>query len=101
METNTVIQLKSIAKQRGLHRYSNLRKAELIELLTEEKPILDLPVPKVDFPVLQPTPYKRTIPALRELSQNIVNKVKKKVNEFAEWMLKYVPSKAKIIDESF
>ena len=48
----TVPELKSIAKVMGLHRYSKLRKADLIALLAA--PILGASVSDMPAPVLQP-----------------------------------------------
>ena len=48
---NTVVQLKSMAKERGLKGYSRLRKADLINVL---RVILDDDIPDIGVPVLQP-----------------------------------------------
>ena len=62
-KSQTVVELKAIAKQLGLKRYSRLRKAELIQFIRQNRPpppvpcqshvnkskaILDLELPKVD-----------------------------------------------------
>ena len=48
MEKNTVVQLRQIAKERGLRGYSKLRKAELIEFINQSTPsrvnLLDAPM---------------------------------------------------------
>ena len=46
---NTVVQLKSMAKERGLKGYSRLRKADLINVL---RVILDDDIPDIGVPVL-------------------------------------------------
>src|SRR5579872_7049995 len=51
MENKKVSELKAIAKERGLRRYSKLSKAELIALLSA--PILDAPVPPQAKPYWQ------------------------------------------------
>ena len=63
MKYHTVVQLKAIAKKRGIRRYYKLRKAELIRVLeatrkitVEQKSnIFDEPIPNDPTPVLQPT----------------------------------------------
>ena len=62
MESQTVVQLKAIAKERGIGGYYKLRKAELINALktirlVEQKSIIfDEPIPNDPTLVLQPTP---------------------------------------------
>ena len=55
-------ELKAEAKRLGLKRYSRLKKAELINLLTRNSsPILDEEIPEIDSDILQPTKYKPRI----------------------------------------
>ena len=61
MENNTVVQLKAIAKERGIIRgYYKLRKAELIHaleatrLVEQKSDIFDEPIPNDSTLVLQP-----------------------------------------------
>ena len=62
MEKHTVVQLKAIAKERGIRGYYKLRNAELIhaleatKLLEQKSIIFDDPIPNDPTPVLQPTP---------------------------------------------
>ena len=64
MENRTVVQLKAIAKERGIRGYYKLRKAELIRVLEATKleeqksNIFDEPIPNDPTPVLQPTPWR-------------------------------------------
>ena len=64
MENHTVVQLKAIAKERGIRSYYKLRKAELIRVLeatslVEQKSnIFDEPILNDPNSVLQPTPWR-------------------------------------------
>ena len=76
MENHTVVQLKAIAKERGIRGYYKLRKAELIHalkarrLVEQNSNIFDEPIPNDPAQVLQPTPCRPS---------NITTKVKLKV----------------------
>ena len=64
MENNTIVQLKAIAKERGIKGYYKLRKAELIHaleatrLVEQKSNIFDEPIPNNPTSVLQPTPWR-------------------------------------------
>ena len=57
-EQMTVLGLKNLARERGLTRYSRLRKSELIRRLREQ-PILEWgnDTTMTNIPFLTPTPY--------------------------------------------
>ena len=61
MKNRTVVELKSIAKERGTRGYYKLRKVELMRVLEATKldeqksNIFDEPIPNDPTPVLQPT----------------------------------------------
>ena len=80
MENHTVVQLKAIAKERGIKGYYKLRKTELMNalearrLVEQKSSIFDEPIPNDPTPVLQPTPWR---------SSNVVTKVKQNINNFA------------------
>ena len=51
-------ELKAEATRLGLKRYSRLKKAELINLITRNSsPILDEEIPEIDSEILKPTKY--------------------------------------------
>ena len=80
MENHTIVQLKSIAKERGIKGYYKLSKAELINaldatrLVEQKSSIIDEPIPNDPTPVLQPTPWR---------SSNVATKVKQNIKNFA------------------
>ena len=57
-EQMTVLELKNLSRERGLTRYSRLRKSELIRRLREQ-PILEWSndTTMTNVPFLTPTPY--------------------------------------------
>ena len=61
MENHTVMQLKAIAKERGIRGYYKLRKAELIhaleatKLVEQKSNIFDEPIPNDPSAALKPT----------------------------------------------
>ena len=77
------MQLKVIAKERGIRGYYKLRKAELIHaleatrLVEQKSNIFDESIPKNLIPVLQPTPWRPSNIALRN-KENIKNFAAKK-----------------------
>ena len=83
MENHTVVQLKAIAKERGIRGYYKLRKAELIHalaatrLVEQKRNISDDSISNDPTPVLQPTPWIPSNIALKN-KQNIKNLSAKK-----------------------
>ena len=45
MEMKTVFELKTLAKERGLHRYSRLTRCELVQLLQRQEEPMDMHQP--------------------------------------------------------
>ena len=114
MENHAVVQLKVIAKERGIRGYYKLRKSELIHaleatrLVEQKTNIFDEPIPNDPTLVLQPTPWRPSNIAFKNY-QNIKNVDTKtckrqnnfftmgmqKIKHFGEWLLNYIPPKAK------
>ena len=68
MHRNTVVQLKSMAKERGLNGYSRLRKDDLIQFINDARPI---PAPRTMRPIPTPRTLVKPIPAPRTLVKPI------------------------------
>ena len=79
------MQLKAIAKERGIRGYYKLRKAKLIHaleatrLVEQKSNIFDEPIPNEPTPGLQPTPWRPS---------NITTKVKQKTKISLLWVCK-------------
>ena len=103
MDKYTVVQLKAIAKERGIRGYYKLRKVELIHVLeaarlVEQKiNIFDESIPNDSTPFLQPTPWRPS-----NITTKVNQNIKQKIKNFGEWLLNYIPPKPKLVDnESF
>ena len=111
MNNITVIELKAIAKQRGIEGYYKLRTAELIHKLealpevneqvlipgleiprkttrsVNTSAILDGPILDDNTPVVKPT-------------QKLIAKSVQKIKDCWNWFLDYIPPKPKVVDEA-
>ena len=80
MNNHTVVQLKAIAKERGIRGYHKLRKVELIHalqaarLVEQKSNIFDESIPNDPTPVLQPTPWRPSHVTTKD-KQNIKQKM--------------------------
>ena len=113
MDNVTVVKLKTLAKQRGINGYYNLRKAELMQKCearpdVNEKALIPwLEIPRnttrlvnttaiLDEPILDD---KKT-PVL-QLTPNFISKSIQKIKDFGNWMLDCIPPKHKVVDQAF
>ena len=112
------MQLKAIAKERGIRGCYKLRKAELIHSLEatrldeQKSNIFDEPIQNDPTPVLQPTSW-RPSNVSRKVKQNIKNFTAKniqkttncfpmgmqKIKDFGEWLLNGIPPNPKVVDK--
>jgi len=51
--------------------------------------ILDQSVPEINTPILQSTLHKLIPKALKDLASEATAKAKKKINDFADWLMSY------------
>ena len=88
MNNHRVVQLKAIAKERGVRDYYKLTKADLIHalevarLVEQKSNIFDESILNDPTPVLQQTPW-RTSNFTTKDKQNI----KQKIKDFGDWLL--------------
>ena len=107
MDNHTVVQLKAIAKERGIRSYYKLRKAELIHALKaarfveETCNIFDESISSDSAPVLQPTPWRPLNIAMKDTKhiRNFITKGMQKIKDFGEWLLNYIPRKPKAVNK--
>ena len=108
----TIKELRSLAKERGVKGYSQLRKSELIDLIESkgsrsDRSLLDDPVPDINVPVLVPTIVPRMIKTAASKVKDIVKKSTEAVIDWAEWLrnagkdivVKHVSPKLKMLKE--
>src|SRR5688572_11893719 len=113
-KTKTVKQLRNIAKVKGMRGYSQLRKADLVALVSSgptqsvktvhESNPLDAPVPDIKVPTLVPGKYTPPSNTWKSSFNNVLteakNKVRSKLNTFSDWLINYVaPREKKSVDE--
>ena len=100
-----MINLKAIAKQRGIKGYHKLRKAELIHNVIEQVLIPGMEIPRnatrllqaraiIDGPILDDN-----TPVLKP-SQKFIAKSVQKIKDCWNWLLDYIPPKPKMVDEA-
>ena len=58
--------------------------------------IMDEPVPHIEVETIRPTPFRRRVQRLKETLRKVVNKVKKKGNDFYDWIIDYVPQSIRV-----
>ena len=96
LQDKTVVELKALARECGLKRYSKLKKADLIQLLNVPASLLDEDVLQIGLPnPVQPVQAsfpKTTTPLSKPLG---------KLKQFGEWLFSYIPPKPKVLDTTF
>ena len=55
--------------------------------------ILDAPVPEINVPILKP----KRLESLKKLAGRIAKPIRKNINQFADWILSYVPQPIKSV----
>ena len=95
-QDKTVVELKALARERGIKRYSKLKKADLIQLLNVPASLLDEDVPQIGLPdPVQPVqaPFPKT--------KTPLSKPLEKLKQFEEWLFSYIPPRPRVLDATF
>ena len=53
--------------------------------------ILDQAVPDIGVSTLKPSPFRNFPPTLKKIALNAAGKVQNRINDFADWLMTYVP----------
>ena len=96
LQDKTVVELKALARERGLKRYSKPKKDDLIQLLRVPTSLLDEDVLQIGLPdPVQPVqaPFPKT--------KTPLSKSLEKLKQFGEWLFSYIPLKPKVLDTTF
>ena len=111
MDNITAIKLKTLAKRRGIKGYYKLRKAELRQKLEAHSDVNEqVLIPELEIPrnttrsvntsaILYDPILDDKTPVLQPISSFIV-KIIQKITDFGNWLLDYIPPKAKMVDEA-
>ena len=107
MNNYTVVQLKAIAKERGIRGYYKLRKAQLIHtfeatrLVEQTNDIFDESIQNDPTQVLQPRPWRPSniTTKVKQNTKKFTAKSMQKIKEFGEWLLNYITPKPKEVDK--
>ena len=111
MNNITVINLKALAKQRGIKGDHKLRKAELIHKLETHSDVNEqVLIPGLEIPrnatrsvntsaILDQSILDDNTPVLQPRQKFIANSVQK-IKYCWNWLLNYIPPKPKVVDEA-
>ena len=69
-------------------------------LRNNNRTIMDEPVPDIGVETLCPTPFRRRVQSLKDTTRKVVNKVKKKWNDFNDWIIDYIPPAIRVNSRS-
>ena len=62
---------------------------------TNNENILDIPIPPIAVPILTPSKATAKVKALKSMAKNAYDAVRKKTNEFSDYVLGHVPEPIK------
>ena len=110
MNTKTVRELRSIAKDKGLRGYYKLKKTDLVALLLEQS-AEEMPTspPRVSEKERRPVLPVKIILSLQKMNEFEKEEMKKvrpvaknKLNEWYDWLVDYVPKPIKnVVSKAF
>ena len=94
LQDKTIVQLKALARERGLKRYSKLKKADLIQFLNVPVGLLDEDIPPIRLLV---QPVQASFPK----PKTPLSKPLEKLKQFGEWLFSYIPPTPNVLDTTF
>ena len=103
MNTKTVREMRSIAKDKGLHGFYKLKKADMVALLLEQSPEeMPTPPPRANGKKGRRALPVKIIPSPQEMDEfeKVEMKksrpvVKNRLNEWYDWLVDYIPKPIK------
>ena len=99
LQDKTIVQLKALARERGLKRYSKLNKADLIQLLNVPASLLDEDIPPIGLP--DPVQPVQPVQAPFPKTKTPLSKPLEKLKQFEEWLFSYIPPRPRVLDATF
>ena len=67
---------------------------------SEQRNILDQPIPEISVPILKPSPFKYQPLSLKNFTKKASEAVNKKINNFSDWIISFIPKpKVKVVNK--
>ena len=100
MHNYTEVQLKTIAKERGITGYYKLRKVALVHtleaarLVKQKSNTFNESISNDPTAIFQPTPWRSS-----DITTKVMQNIKHNIKDIGEWFLSYIPPKPNVVDK--